>query len=109
MEVYTAVFDHNLQQISPPSATIVDAHAFDDLEPDQRIILFGSGADKLVGLFADNERIEVIAGFKNSARHLSQLAYRSFRDGLFADVAYFEPYYLKDFVATIPKKGLPSL
>jgi len=105
MEVYTAVFDYNLKQTVPSKASIMDVHSFDDLEAKQEMILFGSGADKLVAWFASHERIEVITGFKNSARHLSQLSYQAYLKGEFADVAYFEPYYLKDFVATTPKRG----
>ncbi|HWK98720.1 MAG TPA: hypothetical protein VNQ55_02185, partial [Parapedobacter sp.] len=104
MEVYTARFDHNLERTMPPNASIIDAQSFDDIEAGQRVILFGSGADKLTALFACHEHVEVVAGFKNSAAHLSQLAYRAFLTGEFADVAYFEPYYLKDFVATTPKR-----
>ena len=104
MEVYAAVYDNWLRSITPPAATIIDAQSFEFLEADNRIILFGSGADKLEALFADNEQVEVVSQFKNSARHLSHLAYRAFRDSQFADVAYFEPYYLKDFVATTAKQ-----
>lgn len=103
MEVYAAVYDNRLRQITPPAATIVDAQSFEFLGTDQRIILFGSGADKLEVLFAENEQVEVVSQFKNSARHLSHLAYCAYMDKQFADVAYFEPYYLKDFVATTPR------
>lgn len=105
MEVYTATFDHRLSLLTPPQASIIDTHSFDGGEPNQRLVLFGNGADKFRSLFAEHERIEVVTGFKNSAVHLSQLAYQAFLEGRFADVAYFEPYYLKDFVATTPKRG----
>ncbi len=104
MEVYTATYDCNLAVLTPPQASIIDAHSFHGVEPGQRIALFGSGADKLAALFAHHEQIDVITGFRNSAAHLSRLAYKAFRVGEFVDVAYFEPYYLKDFVATTPKK-----
>ncbi|GGG85485.1 tRNA (adenosine(37)-N6)-threonylcarbamoyltransferase complex dimerization subunit type 1 TsaB [Parapedobacter pyrenivorans] len=103
MEVFAAVYDNQFQPVVPPAATIIDAQSFEHLNVGQRIILFGSGADKLETLFAANEQVEVISHFKNSARHMSYLAYRAFQDEQFADVAYFEPYYLKDFVATTPK------
>lgn len=103
MEVYAAVYDDRLAIIMPPAAVIVDTQSFADLRAAQRLVLFGSGADKLAELFADRDWIEVIPHFKNSARHFSQLAYRAFLDKQFADVAYSEPYYLKDFVATTPK------
>ena len=104
MEVYTAVFDRDGGQVAPPRAAIIDAQSFDNLESGQRAVLFGSGADKLAGLFAGNGRVHVIPGVKNSADYLSRLAYRAFLAEDVVDVAYFEPYYLKDFVATKPKK-----
>ena len=104
MEVYTAAFDQHLTPLLPPHASIIDARSFDGMEANQRVVLFGSGADKLDALFADHVHVDVIMGFKNSASHLSQLAYQAYLEGEFADVAYFEPYYLKDFVATTPKR-----
>ncbi|MGV3762266.1 tRNA (adenosine(37)-N6)-threonylcarbamoyltransferase complex dimerization subunit type 1 TsaB [Parapedobacter sp.] len=104
MEVYTAVFDGGLRPITPATAVIVDQQSFAYLGDTDRIILFGNGADKLVELFGGNAQIEVITGFRNSASHLSSIADRAYREQQFADVAYFEPYYLKDFVATTPKQ-----
>ncbi|WP_257668625.1 tRNA (adenosine(37)-N6)-threonylcarbamoyltransferase complex dimerization subunit type 1 TsaB [Parapedobacter tibetensis] len=103
MEVYSSVYDQQLQPIFPVAANIIDGQSFDHLDPDQQLILFGSGADKFEELFADEKNVQVVTGFKNSARHQSRLAYQAFMDKAFVDVAYFEPYYLKDFVATKPK------
>ncbi len=104
MEVYSAVYDHQLRPIAPVAANIIDERSFDYLDADQKIILFGSGADKFKALFETDGQVEVIFGFKNSARHMSTLAYQAFLNGEFEDVAYFEPYYLKDFVATKPRQ-----
>jgi len=104
MEVNTAAFVQHLTPLLPPKSTYIDPHSFDDMEAGQRFVLFGSGADKLVALFSGDAQVDVIAGFKNSASYLSQLAYQAYLKGEFADVAYFEPYYLKDFVATKPKQ-----
>lgn len=98
MEVYVAAYDMALQPIKPVSALVVDAQSFNTLEAGQRIALFGSGADKLQALFSNNDQVDVIPGFLNSARFLSHQAYQAFLAGDFVDVAYFEPYYLKDFV-----------
>ncbi|MFC3196633.1 tRNA (adenosine(37)-N6)-threonylcarbamoyltransferase complex dimerization subunit type 1 TsaB [Parapedobacter deserti] len=105
MEVYSAVYSDQLEPIRPTRAVIIDDQSFDSLAPHQRTILFGSGVDKLVERFAGHEQVTVVPGFKNSAGHLSRLAYRALADGLLEDVAYFEPYYLKDFVATTQKKS----
>lgn len=99
MEVYLAIYDQTLQPVMPVSAVIIDAHSFSTDEADQRIVLFGSGADKLEALFSDSDKVNVIPGFLNSARFLSHKAYQAFLANEFVDVAYFEPYYLKDFVA----------
>ena len=104
MEVYTAVFDHRLAQLIAPKAVVIDEQSFDDLGTGRQAVLFGNGADKFAELFAGYVHVDVVTGFKNSAGHLSGPAYRAFLAGEFADVAYFEPYYLKDFVATKPKR-----
>ncbi|HWK57901.1 MAG TPA: tRNA (adenosine(37)-N6)-threonylcarbamoyltransferase complex dimerization subunit type 1 TsaB [Parapedobacter sp.] len=104
MEVYTAVFDSHLKLITPAAAVIVDPRSFEYLGSSQSMVLFGSGADKLAALFAAEKHIEVIAGFKNSASYLSRLANHAYREERFEDVAYFEPFYLKDFIATTPKQ-----
>jgi len=100
MEVYLAVYNQAIQLKRPVSAVVMDAQSFNTLDTGQRIALFGSGADKLKELFSANDQVDVIPGFLNSARFLSHTAYQAFLAGEFADVAYFEPYYLKDFVAT---------
>lgn len=104
MEVYAAVYDCQLQLKKSIAATIIDGQSFDYLEQGHKMFLFGSGADKFDELFEDNPQVEIMPDFKNSARHLSGMAYEAFSRGIFEDVAYFEPYYLKDFVATAPKQ-----
>ena len=103
MEVYLAIYDREMQLRQPTSAVVVDARTFHTQQADGRIALFGSGADKLATLFADDDRVDVIPGFLNAARYLSGPAYQALLAGEFVDVAYFEPYYLKDFVATKAK------
>jgi len=103
MEVYLAIYDQTLQPVMPVSAVVIDAQSFSTEETDRKIVLFGSGADKLKGLFSDNDEVHVVTGFLNSARFLSHKAYQAFLAGEFVDVAYFEPYYLKEFVTTVPK------
>jgi len=108
MEVYTAVFDGHVQPIAPAAAVIVGPQSFEYLGLGKRIMLFGSGADKLDAIFSEDKQIEVVTGFKNSASHLSRLADQAYRKESFENVAYFEPFYLKDFVATTPKQGVRS-
>jgi len=103
MEVYMAMYDHALRPLSPVSAVIVDAQSFNEMPGEGRMALFGTGADKCRELFEGNPQVHVVPGFLNSARFLSRQAYQAYLEGDFVDVAYFEPYYLKDFVATVPK------
>jgi len=103
MEVYTSAYNRRLEQVRPVEARIIDHASFDDLDGTP-VTLFGSGADKFSGLFAEHPTVTVVPGFRNSASHFSALAYNAYLAGDFVDVAYFEPYYLKDFVATTPKQ-----
>ena len=107
MEVYAAVFDANLNRIQDTAALVIDENAFDDLKKDHRLWLFGDGAPKLKTVFADQPNISIVEGFKPSATYMRPLTERAFLNKDFVDVAYFEPFYLKDFIAGKPHvKGL---
>ncbi len=103
MEVFTAIFDHSLRKIGNTAAVIVDASSFSHLSAAQRMAFIGDGAAKCAAVL-EGPHAFFPGGNYNSARHMSQLAYRQFETGQFEDVAYFEPFYLKDFVLTTPKK-----
>jgi len=105
MEVYASVFNHNSALIKATSAEIIDVDYFDELLSEyDRVNLFGPGADKFEELFKSNDRVRVLTGFKDSAAFLSVQAFAKFQERQFEDVAYFEPFYLKDFVVTTAKK-----
>ena len=107
MEVYAAVFDANLNRIQDTAALVIDENAFDDLKKDHRLWLFGDGAPKLKTVFADQPNISIVEGFNPSAAYMRPLAERALLNKDFVDVAYFEPFYLKDFIAGKPHvKGL---
>ncbi|HEY0899054.1 MAG TPA: tRNA (adenosine(37)-N6)-threonylcarbamoyltransferase complex dimerization subunit type 1 TsaB [Sphingobacteriaceae bacterium] len=99
MEVYMSVFTPDLASVEPVQARILDEHSFESYP---EIILFGDGARKCESLYGDRAGIR-IAEFDNSARYLASLAFDKFEEKDFEDVAYFEPFYLKDFVAGKPK------
>lgn len=103
MEVFTAVFDHKLINVTPTSAKIIDEESFRDLLNSNEITFIGDGASKcadvLIGENASFSNLNY-----NSAANMSLLAHEAFTMGRFEDVAYFEPFYLKDFVLTTPKK-----
>lgn len=107
MEVYAAIFDENVNKIKDTEAVIIDENSFADLKKDHHLYLFGDGADKCAEIFADDDKITVIKDFYCSAKYMNTIAQQKFNNSEFVDVAYFEPFYLKDFVPGTPTvKGL---
>lgn len=107
MEVYTAVYDSNLNEKRPVSAEIITAESFIDLLESGKVIFGGEGASKCKPLLGQHRHSVFLDDFRLSARFLYPLAVEKFRLGQFENLAYFEPHYLKDFVAGKPRvKGL---
>lgn len=103
MEVYTGIFQKNLKVIEPVNAKIVDEFSFDQFAG-QNLILFGDGSGKFKELFSAKNKMSFI-DFTNSAADLNELAWRKFRNNEIENVAYFEPFYLKDFLITKSTKN----
>ncbi len=104
MEVYTAVFDHELRELKSVDAKVIDSNSFSDVLSDHQVVFFGDGANKCREVLGMHSNALFEDDFINSATDMSYLAYSKFTLYQFEDVAYFEPYYLKDFIAGI-KKG----
>lgn len=102
MEVYTSLYNKRGEQLEPVTAKIIEEDSFDAYLKDKKILFFGNGAEK-----CKSKLTHVNALFtgpaKTSARFMQNLSETKFNKKEFDDVAYFEPFYLKDFVATIPK------
>lgn len=98
MEVYTAVYDSNLNEVSGVEAKIVYRDSFAKYLAHSRVVFFGSGASKCKTAI-DHPNAIFIENFEPSAAHLLPIGTKAFEQGAFEDVAYFEPFYLKDFVA----------
>lgn len=105
MEVYTATWNTAGQLLHPTSAEIIDDTSFDQYK-DQQVFLFGSGAGKFENTFADKEHIHIVSDFRHSSRSMCTLALQRFMDNSFEDLVYFEPFYLKEFIATTPRKTI---
>lgn len=105
MEVYTAVYNAKIERVVDVAARVIEGDSFAHLTGQDTITLFGSGADKFTALFDADTAVTVWPDFKNSAAFLVDLAYDGYRKERFENVAYFEPFYLKEFVATAPKAG----
>lgn len=101
MEVYMAIFDAEGATLEPTAAKIIDEDSF---EGPRAYVLFGSGADKFVPLFESRSNVTVVPNFQNTAGYFSTAAYAKFQAQDFEDLVYFEPFYLKDFIAGTPKK-----
>ncbi len=103
MEVYAAVFDKNRQQLRETRAEIIDEHSFKAYVQQGKVLLLGSGAEKCKGIVF-GEQLVFNTGTVPSAREMGSLSFEKFKLNDFEDVAYFEPYYLKDFILQGKKK-----
>lgn len=99
MEVYCAFFDAKNQEIKPTSAEIIDEQSFSELLEKNVIYFFGDGASKCKEVLSTNKNALFIDGIVPSALNMILLSEQAFVNKNFEDVAYFEPFYLKDFVA----------
>ena len=103
MEVYSSVFDSKNMEIREVRAEIISEDSFNDYIKNQQVYLVGDGVDKCKGVITHNNVI-FIDGKLPSANEMSSLSYEKFKKNDIEDVAYFEPFYLKDFVAIKSKK-----
>ncbi|CAN5282271.1 tRNA (adenosine(37)-N6)-threonylcarbamoyltransferase complex dimerization subunit type 1 TsaB [soil metagenome] len=99
MEVYTAVFNATGGRISDTAAEIIDGDSFNELLKNNKMLFFGDGADKCQAALGGNPNARFLPGFINSATFMTQIAAQKFIAKDFVDVAYFEPFYLKEFIA----------
>ncbi|WP_214071156.1 tRNA (adenosine(37)-N6)-threonylcarbamoyltransferase complex dimerization subunit type 1 TsaB [Mucilaginibacter sp. dw_454] len=103
MEVYTALFDANGSVVKPTSAEIIDEHSFSEQLLAHKILFFGDGAEKCRSTLGDNPNAIFNTEFSNSATYLNNKALQKYAAAQFEDMAYFEPFYLKDFLVTQKK------
>ena len=103
MEVYAQVFDTEGRPQGEVSAEVVDEGSFAAFRGQGRpFVIFGSGARKCADVLPDAVYVEVTP----SARGLARLAQQALDEGRTENIAYFEPFYLKDFVVTTSRKKL---
>lgn len=105
MEVYNAFYDINNNKTVEIAATIIDDESFKDILNERTVYFFGNGSEKCKETIKHPNAI-FIDNISNSALNMITLAHKAFNNQSFEDVAYFEPFYLKDFVATTPKKKM---
>ena len=100
MEVYTTTFDSSFNSIHPIEAIILDEAFFNISEG--KVLVFGEGSDKALDIFPSN--YEFLDGIYPGAAMMANQAWTKWMLQNFEDTAYFEPYYLKEFIAGKPKK-----
>ncbi len=102
MEVFSAVYDESGNMIKPISADIIEADSYADYEI---FVACGDGAEKLRELWKDRPNVIIDSTILSSAKGQVAPAYEKFTHQEFEDVAYFEPFYLKDFILNVKPKN----
>ena len=97
MEVYSAFFDINNTEVRKIQADIINENSYKK-ELEKKVVFFGDGSEKLIEKIEDKNAI-FVSDIHPSAKNMGLLSYQKFTKSLFEDLAYFEPFYLKDFVA----------
>ncbi len=104
MEVYCQVLDNQMNIISETEAKIIDELSFSELLDEKKVVFFGDGAAKCQAEITHENAVFLKIEIHPSAKTVGLLATKSFEKSLFENVVTFEPFYLKDFVGTQPKK-----
>ena len=105
MEVYAGIYDRGLKSIRPIQADIVDGETYKAYLDERPVYFFGNGAKKCQEAI-HHPNAHFIEDIEPLAKWMQPLAEKRFLNEQFEDVAYFVPFYLKDFVAKMPKKLL---
>ena len=105
MEVYSALYDSNGRVVKKISADVISEDSFADIPESIRIIFFGDGAGKCKEVIR-RKNVYFADDFKISASHMKIPVYQAISERRFEDVASFEPFYLKDFITSIPRKNI---
>jgi tRNA threonylcarbamoyladenosine biosynthesis protein TsaB len=105
MEVYSALYDRSLKEVRAVAADVVTADTYKQWLDERPVYFFGNGAQKCMSVI-NHPNAHLIEGIEPLAKWMMPLAEKRFLNEQFEDVAYFVPFYLKDFVAIKPKKLL---
>jgi len=104
MEVYSSVFDANHTLVRETQAEIIDSNSFKEYYNKHKVVVIGDGAAKCKEVI-NHSNVEFLESYP-SAKNMIKIAHRKYVNKDFENVAYFEPFYLKDFIATKEKKKL---
>jgi tRNA threonylcarbamoyladenosine biosynthesis protein TsaB len=105
MEVYYSIFTSDGKIFKEISAGIIDDKSFRDIPDNFRLLIFGDGASKCRQVIR-RKNVEFADEFRISAAYMYDPAFKALKERRFEDIAYFEPFYLKDFITSRPKKNI---
>lgn len=103
MEVYSCVYDDVYKDVRETRAEIIDEDSFAEYASASKVYIIGSGAEKIRGAL-EHPNFIFDESLVPSAKDMIRIAFEKYQSNEFEDVAYFEPYYLKDFVLQQKKK-----
>jgi tRNA threonylcarbamoyladenosine biosynthesis protein TsaB len=103
MEVYSAIYDESLTNLEPTTATVIDEHSYQEFLAKGQVCFIGPGAEKCQPTLTHQNAIFDLE-VQVTAQGMIELAEAKFKANDFVNLAYFEPFYLKDFIAGAPKK-----
>lgn len=103
MEVYSAVYDSSQLEVRPIQAEIIDETSFSEYLKEDKVYFLGDGAEKCKEVIQHPNAVFIDNKFP-SANEMASLSFKKYNEKDFEDVAYFEPFYLKDFIVTPQKK-----
>ncbi len=104
MEVYSAVYGSNLEMVRETKAEIIDEKSFSEYSGAAKVHIIGDGAQKCQELLSNHQNFAFQPKVFPSAQEMARLSYKKYEVKDFEDVAYFEPYYLKDFILQQKKR-----
>jgi tRNA threonylcarbamoyladenosine biosynthesis protein TsaB len=107
-EVYAALYTHDGQEVLVPTPLILDADTLGEQLAHHSVLFFGHGGAKFQALLGENSNAGFLAGIEPSAISVGQLGVAAFHRQEFQDVAYYEPFYLKEVYTTTPKNSRPA-
>jgi len=104
MEVFSAVYDNKYEEIRKTEAQIIDENSFENYLSDGKVTFIGDGAEKCKNVITHSNVVFVDNAFP-SAQEMAAMSFDKYKKNDIEDVAYFEPFYLKDFMDTSKKKS----
>ncbi len=102
MEVYCAQYDAHNNRLTDVEAKVIDEHSFEDILAEHDVYFFGDGTTKCQAVIT-HPHARFMEGITPLASYMGELAEKAYTASNFADVAYFEPFYLKEYQVTISK------